>query len=94
MADDRLKNDVLRRADDDASLSEDARLTVLAALAHEDDLAEVLGNDATSPELVDSLTAAEDPTTEPVGAYLRSISVQGFRGIGPKVTLPLPPARD
>ncbi|UUO00324.1 AAA family ATPase [Mycolicibacterium novocastrense] len=91
MPDDHLKNDVLRRADEDASLSEDARLTVLAALAHEDDLAEVLGDDATSPELVDSLTATEDTTTEPVGAYLRSISVQGFRGIGPNVTLPLPP---
>ena len=26
-----------------------------------------------------------------MGAYLESISVQGFRGIGPKVTVPLPP---
>ena len=91
MADDRLKNHVLRRADEDTTLSEQARLVVLAALGDDDDLAEVLGDDATSPELVESLTTADDSTSAPVGAYLRSITVQGFRGIGPKVTVPLPP---
>ena len=33
MTDERLKNDVLARADEDAGLSEQARLVVLAALA-------------------------------------------------------------
>lgn len=41
MADDQLKNLVLQRADDDESLSEDARLVVLAALDSDADLAEV-----------------------------------------------------
>lgn len=91
MADDRLKNYVLASADADSKLSEQARLVVLAALGAPDDLAEVLGDDATSPELVESLTAVEDEGAEPVGAYLRSITVQGFRGIGAQVTLPFRP---
>ncbi len=91
MPDDRLKNDVLRRADEDAALTEDARLAVLAALGDPDDLTHVLGSETTSPDLVDSLTTPEKSAAEPVGAYLRSIGVQGFRGVGPKVTLPLPP---
>ena len=93
MTDDRLKNYVLRRADDDPDLTDDARLVVLAALGDPDDLAHVLGSDATSPELVDALTTPDDTAAEPVGAYLTSISVQGFRGIGPRVTLPSGPAR-
>ena len=64
---------------------------MLAALGDDDDLAEVLGDEATSPELVESLTTVDDSTAEPVGAYLKSITVQGFRGIGPKVTVPMPP---
>ena len=56
MADDRLKNYVLARADADANLSEQARLVVLAALGAPEDLAEVLGDAATSTELVESLT--------------------------------------
>jgi ABC-type hemin transport system ATPase subunit len=91
MADDGLKNDVLQRADNDTELSEDARLVVLAALGHAEDLGQVLGDDATPQAVVDSLNAADDSATAPVGAYLRSIAVQGFRGIGPKVTLPLIP---
>ena len=91
MADDRLKNYVLARADADSKLSEQARLVVLAALGAPDDLAEVLGEGATSSELVESLTAVEEDGAEPVGAYLRSITVQGFRGIGAQVTLPFRP---
>jgi DNA repair exonuclease SbcCD ATPase subunit len=91
MTDDRLKNYVLRCADDDPDLTDDARLVVLAALGDPDDLAHVLGNDAASPELVDALTTPDDETAEPVGAYLNSIGVQGFRGIGPEATLSLRP---
>ena len=92
MADDRLKNFVLSLADTDYTLSEQVRLVVLAALEGSNDLAEVLGDDATSSELVESLTAVEEGA-EPVGAYLRSITVQGFRGIGAEVTLPFRPGR-
>ena len=91
MADDRLKNFVLSLADTDYTLSEQVRLVVLAALEGSNDLAEVLGDDATSSELVESLTAVEEDGAEPVGAYLRSITVQGFRGIGAQVTLPFRP---
>jgi DNA repair exonuclease SbcCD ATPase subunit len=90
MADDRLKNFVLSLADTDYTLSEQVRLVVLAALEGSNDLAEVLGDDATSSELVESLTAVQEGV-EPVGAYLRSITVQGFRGIGAEVTLPFRP---
>jgi energy-coupling factor transporter ATP-binding protein EcfA2 len=91
MADDWLKNYVLARADADAGLSEQARLVVLAALGAPEDLAEVLGDAATSDELVESLTAVETNDAEPIGAYLRSITVQGFRGIGAQVTVPFHP---
>jgi len=91
MTDDRLKNHVLRCADDDPDLTDDARLVVLAALADPDDLAHVLGSETTTSDLVDALTAPDDTGSAPVGAYLKSITVQGFRGIGPRVALELPP---
>jgi hypothetical protein len=61
--------------DEDTGLSEQARLVVLAALGAPDDLAEVLGEGATSPELVESLNAADDGAAQPVGAYLRSMLI-------------------
>ncbi|QZT57896.1 ATP-binding protein [Mycolicibacterium austroafricanum] len=87
----RLKNYVLARADEDADLSEEARLVVLAALEGADDLSEVLGEGATRTELVAALTTPTSTAAEPAGAYLTSISVEGFRGIGPQATLPLKP---
>ncbi|UXA20546.1 AAA family ATPase [Mycobacterium sp. SMC-4] len=56
-----------------------------------DDLAEVLGDEITRSELVTALTTPGNTAAEPVGAYLTSISVAGFRGIGPQTTLPLRP---
>ena len=91
MAEEPLKTYVLRRAGEDDGLTEDARLVVLAALGDPDDLIEVLGDSAPSAEVVEALTAQPATEGEPVGAYLKSISVQGFRGIGPKLTVPLPP---
>ncbi|MCV7281686.1 AAA family ATPase [Mycolicibacterium flavescens] len=91
VSDARLKNYVLARADDDPDLSEEARLVVLAALEGSSDLSEVLGDQTTRTELVESLTTPAATTTEPTGAYLTSITVEGFRGIGPEVTLPLKP---
>ena len=37
------------------------------------------------------MTAADESPEEPVGAYLASITVSGFRGVGPEVTVPLQP---
>lgn len=90
MPNDRLKNGVLARADEDATLSEQARLVVLAALESSEDLAEVLGGAGKSTHLTTRL-ATPGTSAFPVGAYLVSITVQGFRGIGPKVTVPLQP---
>lgn len=89
MGKDTLKNYVLALADADETLSESARLAVLAALEDPAVLTEALGGTA-SPHLARALTSADDPE-EPVGAYLASITVSGFRGIGPKVTVPLQP---
>ena len=91
MSEDQLKNYVLQHADEDTKLSEPARLAVLAALEGADDLAEVLSEQDTSADLVQSLTTVEDGSAEPIGAYLSSMTVQGFRGIGPELTVPLQP---
>ena len=90
MTEDRLKNTVLTRADADLSLSEQARLVVLAALESPEDLADAIGG--AGPEVqTTEIPAKPETTAPPVGAYLASISVQGFRGIGPKVNVPLLP---
>jgi energy-coupling factor transporter ATP-binding protein EcfA2 len=60
---------------------------VLAAFEGEKALAQLLES-ATAPERP-SLESAAAP--EPRGAYLKSITVEGFRGVGPKRTLDLPP---
>src|SRR6476620_10309133 len=86
-----LKDYVLRRADGDESLSEQAKLVVLAAFEGDDELTEVLSEGATPKKLVEALTTPTDEDEVPVGAYLTSITVQGFRGIGAKVTVPLQP---
>ncbi|KZS74438.1 recombinase RecF [Mycobacterium kansasii] len=91
MGKDTLKNYVLTLADADESLSEAARLAVLAALDDPDALSEALGGADASADLVGALTTADESVEEPVGAYLKSITISGFRGIGPKVTVPLQP---
>lgn len=90
MADDPLKNLVLQRAEDDDGLSEDGKLVVLAALESDDDLSDVLSDGTTRPDTVAALIAPAHDEHAPAGAYLRSITVQGFRGIGPKASVPLP----
>ncbi|SFA84171.1 AAA domain-containing protein [Amycolatopsis marina] len=93
MAEPRLTDTVLDVAENDASLSEDAKLLVLAALDGDAALAGAVGGESppASPpiERDDRQTEAEEP--EPIGAYLVGIEVAGFRGIGPAVTLPLAP---
>jgi hypothetical protein len=91
MATDSLKNDVLTAADNDGSLSERARLAVLAALEDPDALPEALGGTDAPAHLVATLTTADEPVEKSVVAYLESITVSGFRGIGPPVTVPLQP---
>jgi DNA repair exonuclease SbcCD ATPase subunit len=90
MPDERLKNYVLARADADAALSEPASLVVLAALEGSGDLTEALGG-AGSAEPPPARVPTPEAPVAPVGAYLESISVRGFRGIGPKVNVSLRP---
>jgi len=63
---------------------------VLAACEGPAELSAVLnGSKALAPR--PSRDAAGGTPPEPPGAYLSSISVEGFRGIGPRATLRLPP---
>jgi energy-coupling factor transporter ATP-binding protein EcfA2 len=61
------------------------RHLVLAAFAGGNAVDALLANGVV-PEMV-----AESPDASPVGAYITSISVEGFRGIGPGATLELSP---
>lgn len=63
---------------------------ILAALESPGDLSEALGG-ATRPASQAGEPAGLGSIRRPVGAYLASITVEGFRGIGPKVTVPLQP---
>lgn len=74
------------RLDEDGSLSDDAKLLILAALDGPQALADMAGY-AAPP------TSAEPgPAADPSGAFLKQIKVRGFRGIGPESQLDLLPA--
>lgn len=75
------------RADRDASLSEEAKLVIWAALEGEGALADL--DSYVRPEFPDRM--GETEAVEPAGAYIRQVSVQGFRGIGAETTLKLKP---
>ncbi|MFI7605875.1 AAA family ATPase [Micromonospora sp. NPDC049366] len=74
-----------RLADDDTVATDTAEL-VLAALGGEDDLAAALRGDTTSLRLTDPA-----PAEPPPRIWLSSITVAGFRGVGPERTLPIAP---
>ena len=89
MSADEIKLTVLEMADSDPTLSEDAKLLILGALESDDMFADVLreeGGPIVRPDQTDRTSPAE-----PIGAHLRSITVSGFRGIGPEVRIPLHP---
>jgi recombinational DNA repair ATPase RecF len=81
-----LRSVVLERAEADDALPEQAKLLVMAALEGDDDLEDALGV-APVPRPV-----LGGPATEPIRAFLSSITVEGFRGIGPRTTLTIAPA--
>lgn len=74
--------------DADEGLSEETLYLVAAALRGDDELAEQLGGDASAPQRP-AATGTHGPA--PLRAFLRSITVEGFRGIGPSATLELNP---
>ncbi|MEO3818662.1 AAA family ATPase [Plantactinospora sp. B24E8] len=82
---DQLLADHLDRAD----LPENAATLVLAALLGEDEFQQALGGNPPTPPPTTSDEASK--AAEPIGTYLTSIEVTGFRGIGPTATLNLKP---
>src|SRR4051794_23636961 len=83
-----LVDAVLGLASDDPDLPDEAKYLVLAALDGDATLAEALDGGYTAPpERAEDLEGGP----EPVGAYLRAVTVAGFRGIGPECTLRLRP---
>ncbi len=85
--DDALLALVLDRFDADSDLDPDAQLVVLAACEGDATLADAIGGSPPArPEVANLVDAVE-----PAGAYLSSITVEGFRGIGPEANLVLTP---
>jgi len=79
-----LQSNVLDRLQREEGLPDKVPELVLAALLGE--IEECLGGKAPSKP-----SAEPEEAEEPVRAYIESITVQGFRGIGPKAELPLTP---
>lgn len=88
MSDSALTQLVTERAENDPNLSDLAKLLIIAAMEGEATLASMLGGSGTLPTRPPDPASGPPPET-PVGAYLTSIAVAGFRGIGPKATVPL-----
>lgn len=81
---------VSMRIDEDG-LDDEVGLVVLAAIDGEAEFDDYLaGGELTRSRLAETATTKPE-IAEPAGAFLRSISVQGFRGIGPEVTVKLEP---
>ncbi len=87
MADD-LLTWVNKRIDSDSDLGVEEGLLILSALQGPESLANWRSCTPREPE--NSEEGSEE--IEPAGAFLRSITVQGFRGIGPQATLELDPS--
>lgn len=85
--DDALLNIVLERLDK-VSLTGQATALLLSALEGDESLAREL--DTGAADKPHSVSPGES-APEPVGAYLKSLTVSGFRGIGPAATLEIPP---
>jgi len=86
---DELKWTVLELADADPKLLESVKLLIFGALEGDAFFDEVLHGAAgpiVRPERIEATEVAE-----PVGAYLKSITVAGFRGVGPELKVPLFP---
>ena len=80
---------VIDAIDADNDLSDDVKYYVLAALEGPTALQELLDGVST-PHVPEP--SGDRTVEEPVGAFVTSIGVAGFRGIGPKARLELHPA--
>ena len=102
MSDTTLRDLVLARLEKDTQPEDEWSALVLAALEGPGELAELLegegaANKAKTPTAdtpkhpQDQAPQIEQPPQKPRTAYLRKITAQGFRGIGPQATLDLTP---
>jgi len=73
--------------DADADLNENVKYLVLAAMDSDQALSDYLGGGTSAHQRPEPTEAA----AEPAGAFLRSITVAGFRGIGPAASLDITP---
>ena len=87
--DDALLNIVLERLDA-KPLPDEAAGLLLAACESEESLAAQLGDPSAPAPARDRVGETTD-AAEPAGAYLRSVTVTGFRGVGAPATLPIEP---
>ena len=101
MTDTTLRDLVLKRLDADTKPEDDWSALVLAALEGPDELDKLLDEGQSSPDRPRA-PAADDgrrrsrksprrAPQQPRIAFLKTITVEGFRGIGPKATLDLTP---
>ena len=81
-----VEAEVWELLDADAAVADETTYLVAAALQGDAEIAEQLGGDAPTHQRPDKTTVDDPP---PLHAFLRSITVQGFRGIGPRATLEL-----
>jgi energy-coupling factor transporter ATP-binding protein EcfA2 len=84
------ESEIWELLDADETVEDSTIYLVAAALQGDEEMADQLGGDATTPNRPDTKTA---PGPVPLRAFLRSITVSGFRGIGPRTTLELNPYR-
>ena len=99
MSDTTLRDLVLKRLDAETKPEDEWSALVLAALEGPDELAKLLDGPLSfrAPSVVtggeeSAISApASAPPAPPSIAFLRTITVEGFRGIGPKATLDLTP---
>ncbi|GAA1814485.1 AAA family ATPase [Agromyces neolithicus] len=77
---------IASRIETDTTLADESKPLVLAALEGDAELADLAGY--TPPKLV---AVEDEKAPEPVGAFLKQIKVEGFRGIGPAAQLDIEP---
>jgi energy-coupling factor transporter ATP-binding protein EcfA2 len=89
-----MTNDLIRwieeRIEADVTLEDEVGLLILAALEGDTQLDDYLLNGTATRDGIEQ-PAAEAPAGPATGAFLRSVQVTGFRGIGAPVTLSLEP---
>jgi hypothetical protein len=96
LSDTTLRDLVLNRLEADTQPEDEWSALVLAALEGPDELAQLLDDGNSTPAKLEQTEAQQTPaqtphTHQPRTAFLRRLTAQGFRGIGPQATLDLTP---